>query len=509
MITVVVMLGVAGLALLVDFLRARNLQLQQTVSELRGHNEIKHAQRALDPLMKRPAEASPAPPMTAAEPVPVAVEQPVEAQVERDIVRKAAPVPHAQRAAREMRIRKPVAGAAKDELRRARDAAAELTSRTGRWRNSAPAGAPLPKLDGLNSQAALEEWLNRRAAQRAARNPRISEIRQDLSEGSPAPVEAPADVVAETPVAETAAETRADVTVERTEITPVFESQVVELVAEPVAVEAVVMVETEPEPMIEVTPEIEDIADPMDWLTVDAPEVVAEVAPVEVAVPEVALYEVAGEPIPVAPSGLPPVQIDAALWEALFGTKPEDDSPVAMEEQVQSVPSAEPEVIFEVIRGGPHGLLVPAGMHERSALARLLSTPKPFTGLVVSIGVDSQDGGSELTEDLLRSIENHIASLLREKDFACHTESDEFLLVCPGENAADAQRRLNQISERLWDYQLRSIGTFSMLFSSGGLHVQSEPLSDAIASAEERMSQTRRSRKAAIVESVNQRRQAV
>jgi hypothetical protein len=44
----------------------------------------------------------------------------------------------------------------------------------------------------------------------------------------------------------------------------------------------------------------------------------------------------------------------------------------------------------------------------------------------------------------------------------------------------------------LWDYQLRGIGTCSILFSWGGVEVQEQPLAEAVASAVDRMRQTKR-----------------
>ena len=81
-------------------------------------------------------------------------------------------------------------------------------------------------------------------------------------------------------------------------------------------------------------------------------------------------------------------------------------------------------------------------------------------------------------------------------------------MICPGEKGADAQRRLSHIAERLWDFQLRGLGTFSILFSWGGYDVQGEPLSEAIASASDRMQQTKRSRKTVSMDSVSHRRKA-
>jgi hypothetical protein len=103
----------------------------------------------------------------------------------------------------------------------------------------------------------------------------------------------------------------------------------------------------------------------------------------------------------------------------------------------------------------------------------------------------------------------YVAGLLGENDFGCRTGVDEFILICSGQQGVAAQRRLSNISERLWDFQLRGLGTFTILFSWGGVDVQNEPLSDAVASATERMYQTKRSRKTVSMDSVSNRRQAV
>ena len=58
-----------------------------------------------------------------------------------------------------------------------------------------------------------------------------------------------------------------------------------------------------------------------------------------------------------------------------------------------------------------------------------------------------------------------------------------------------AQRRLFQVSEKLWDFQLRSLGQLAVMFSWGGLEVSSDSLSSAVAAARERMYQTRRNRR--------------
>jgi GGDEF domain-containing protein len=219
------------------------------------------------------------------------------------------------------------------------------------------------------------------------------------------------------------------------------------------------------------------------------------------------------EPVSVTPAvpteqvssviGLPEVQIDAFLWESLVSGKPTAVAPASI---------STPETQFQLIRGSSSTsaeLLVPAGMYDETHLCRLLEINKPFTGLVVSIGVSENDGRPPENEDVMRSAEMHVAGLLSENDFGCRRGIDEFLLICPGQQGAEAQRRLSNISERLWDFQLRGLAAFTILFSWGGVDVQNEPLSEAVASAAERMHQTKRSRKTVSMDSVSNRRQAV
>jgi hypothetical protein len=129
-------------------------------------------------------------------------------------------------------------------------------------------------------------------------------------------------------------------------------------------------------------------------------------------------------------------------------------------------------------------------MCDRDTLQPFLDADYPFTGLVVLVGIaNSRAPRSE------HPAEPFIEGLLGPADCACRSSGDdEFLLVCPGLRSAEAQRHLNEISERLWNFQLRGQGSFSVLFSWGGVGAENRSLSDAIESATERMQQTKRSR---------------
>jgi hypothetical protein len=137
----------------------------------------------------------------------------------------------------------------------------------------------------------------------------------------------------------------------------------------------------------------------------------------------------------------------------------------------------------------PNPASIPTGMCDQAALQPFLGPDFPFTGLAVLVGIAHSRTPSR--EHLAQPF---IEGLLGPADFACRYGKEEFLVICPGLRGAEAQRRLNEISERLWNFQLRGQGSFSVLFSWGGIGVENEPLSEAIASATERMQQTKRSR---------------
>jgi hypothetical protein len=134
---------------------------------------------------------------------------------------------------------------------------------------------------------------------------------------------------------------------------------------------------------------------------------------------------------------------------------------------------------------------IPAGFHDGYVLSNLIQKHQPVTGLVVSIGVTANGKNDTIPEPVV----NLVRSLMGPQDFACPSANHEFLLIYPRLSGAAAQRQLSVIAQRLWSFQLRSLGSTSILFSWGGVEVASESIDEAIASASERMNQTRRGRK--------------
>jgi hypothetical protein len=208
-----------------------------------------------------------------------------------------------------------------------------------------------------------------------------------------------------------------------------------------------------------------------------------EAAPQAAVELELAPAAVDFEPAHAAPEPKQPaVFIDEFLWDSILG---KDSKPR-----------------FEVIQGAATGL--PAGMHDQAALYRLLESNKPFHGLAVAVGFSLNDGRA-VSKDVILHIEQLVRGILRDGEFACQNADDSFLLLSPGKQGAEAQRRLSDISERFWDFQLRGAGNFSVMFNTADVRVDNEPLRQAVATASARLQQARRARKAVAIESGSSR----
>ena len=158
-------------------------------------------------------------------------------------------------------------------------------------------------------------------------------------------------------------------------------------------------------------------------------------------------------------------------------------------------------------------LLLPAGMHNRLVFSRLIEAPGSLSGVVVAISLNDfkkiqESFTHQAFDDLLQSIDKLMNSMIRDLDFAAKLDDNEWIFVFRDEVGAVAQKRILQISEKLWDFQLRALGSVSILFGWGAVEVESERLSESYNAATERMQQSRRGRKTVAMDSRDKRRVA-
>ena len=235
-------------------------------------------------------------------------------------------------------------------------------------------------------------------------------------------------------------------------------------------------------------------------------DVTVDTAPFEPARPGAMKIRVMRSEMPVLPAGAQPLteQVPALTVAA------EAVEPVAVPvPALATVPAAAPALVPEPealpAHPGALELSLPSGMHDRATLDFLREDLAPFTGLVVAIGINDYErleasAGVEAAQDLVRSVAQLVKSLtsnlMGPQHFACKSAADEFIIAYNGEIGPAAQRRMSSVSERLWDFQLRSIGTFSVVFSWGATEANEESFGEAIEAACERMRETRQNRKA-------------
>jgi GGDEF domain-containing protein len=221
--------------------------------------------------------------------------------------------------------------------------------------------------------------------------------------------------------------------------------------------------------------------------------------PAALFVPEIRAEEdSAGEPEPAAQPELEPELEPAALFVPHIDPEPE----VAAEEAPTTSIAAMAEAVAAADKQFSLGPAFANGLRKREEYDEWMQNSRLFTGLVVAIGVnDFAELKKELAPaalaELRLSITTLMESLLGAKDSAVALAEDEFVIVLPNEEGAAAQRRLSNISERLWDFQLRSLCTCSVVFSWGASEAKQEAFSEAAEGAFERMRETQANRKSA------------
>ncbi len=187
--------------------------------------------------------------------------------------------------------------------------------------------------------------------------------------------------------------------------------------------------------------------------------------------------------VPAAPVSLPPLRAGSSAetrknWSEILNAHKHGRT-YAEESGVNNL------IPFDKIRN-QEGL--PAGYHDYSVLQRIAGCGQMFTGLAISIGTNPLD------RQQVGLVGGFLRSLLGASDFGCLSGNHEFVMVCPGIEGEAAQRRLAGVAEKLWDFQLRSMGSIHVQFSWGGKEGRNASLNEAVAAAVDQMQETRRSR---------------
>lgn len=152
----------------------------------------------------------------------------------------------------------------------------------------------------------------------------------------------------------------------------------------------------------------------------------------------------------------------------------------------------------------------PRGLIGADIWSGVLGDERPFNGVVFCVGLSDysrilEAHGQPAVDQVTKSLLTLFESIVTESGLATQASQDTFVLIFRDERGAIGQRRINGLSERLWDYQLRNLGSTSIFFSWGAVEVEAETVRVAYFAAVERMNQSRRSRRGAAVDTSTKR----
>jgi hypothetical protein len=209
------------------------------------------------------------------------------------------------------------------------------------------------------------------------------------------------------------------------------------------------------------------------------------------------------EPAPVLEEAIEPE--NSVVEQTLAEDEPSEvglaAEPVAIESMLEAMMAAtEASIAPELPIESSAPALLPAGVQPPEVLASLVGAGYRLTGQAACIGINDyedmkQKSSKAGAENHLAAVDQLLRGLLRHDNMLVRSHEDEYLLIEPEMVGPFAQRRLNEISEKLWDFQLRNLGSFNVVFSWGAQEAHNEALGKVIEGARERMLETRTNRR--------------
>lgn len=239
----------------------------------------------------------------------------------------------------------------------------------------------------------------------------------------------------------------------------------------------------------------EPLAPGATWI-IDPPDWAAMLAVAALQQPETS----ADVPVtPAVESAEAPITEPPATSQGYLQESPELEVPQMA--KVVEMPLPEPSMTAE-----EKTLLIPTGVRPPEILNELLKSEADFQGVTLSISVVDYvrlvaEHGRDAVEQVMAALGDLVQASGSAADLVCRISEDEFIVVCPGATGAAATLRVQQLSESLWDFQLRSLVSFPIMFSWGASESGLMPgmprvLADSVDRAREQMLESRRSRRA-------------
>lgn len=172
-----------------------------------------------------------------------------------------------------------------------------------------------------------------------------------------------------------------------------------------------------------------------------------------------------------------------------------------------------PNVLQMPAGSGENGPFVPAGVCPSDALASLLEVPGAFAGSAMVIAApDFEDvvkqHGAAAVEQFMQEILASLQGAAGQDAFLCRPSDGEFVLVWPKDRVPSPSSPMRMVTERIWDFQLRTLGNVPLIFNWGLADSKGDTLAGLLRDARESMLESRRNRRTTFTGAGRFRRQA-
>jgi GGDEF domain-containing protein len=143
---------------------------------------------------------------------------------------------------------------------------------------------------------------------------------------------------------------------------------------------------------------------------------------------------------------------------------------------------------------------LPAGLQTAEVYSRATRRAEPFTGAVMVIAINDyaktvQQHGEATVQPILDDVLRFISEVAGAQAFLCRSSDDELVLLWPKERLPEPRQVFHAITEKLWDYQLRTLGGVTVIFGWGFHEAEAGSLLSAVGAAREQMTDNRRNRR--------------
>jgi hypothetical protein len=138
-----------------------------------------------------------------------------------------------------------------------------------------------------------------------------------------------------------------------------------------------------------------------------------------------------------------------------------------------------------IARGAqPRRALLPEGLQDSGAVARLMGGGATINGLVVLLRPIPTSSASGAIQT---AVAETIRELLEPGEFAAPLPGGEYLLICPSKRGSGAQQRLERFQDQIHDIRLRALAEHRLSYTWGAVECSALSLEEALLRARQNL----------------------